>query len=185
MWSSGGLCSDSAPDLSPLIAASGAPRLPQLSKLCLPSHRVVYCADRFQLKLDRALTATRLQLIDSYSAQLTSLSVAVSSSLTIWIRLLLGRCRHLEQLCLTWAPLRHRRREPPLELQSEPEPADVNLSLPRLHRLEFVSLPLSNGSLLWLLSRCPELTVCSLSDLPYLTKTGADAPFRCCRKLNM
>ena len=179
------LRSGPALDLGPLMTASFAPRLPQLTKLHLGASGIRnrgpgHCNPR----LERAFTAACQQLVAAYSAQLTSLTVDVLSAWTLsaWLHLLFGYCRHLAVLGITRLG-QHVEAEPPLELQLEPEPAGGGLILAGLKKLRLERLPLSDGGLLSLLSRCPELEVCAIDGLEHVTVAGQEAAFRCCPKL--
>jgi hypothetical protein len=149
-------------DLSPLMTASGTPRLPHLTELSLPmlgSYTDVPC----QSELIQAFANASQQLtVTAYSAQLTSLSVTVVSSSTLgsWVRLLFLRCHHLRDLCIE--ATRRECTEQPVELQAEPEPTEDVRQLPSLRKLTLNNLPLTGASLLSLLSRCPELETCVL-----------------------
>ena len=183
-WSTVDLWSGPALDLSSLMTATGEPRLPPLTQLRLPTNRVLGNAgDCCAPEREQAFAAASQQLVAAYSAQLTSLCVAVSSapSLRSWLCLLLTRCRHLADLSIDVLDCGDLHAGPPLALQWEPEPAG-DVLLPGLKRLRLERLPLSEGGLLALLRCCPELEVCSLQDLPHVKQAGERA-LRCCPKL--
>jgi hypothetical protein len=178
------LRSGPALDLSPLTTASGAPCLPLLTTLLLPGYPTVYEGEsnqRQEPELEQAFTTASQQLIASYCAQLTSLSVTVVSapSINTWLCLLLDRCHHLHHLGIRSCGTRLWN-EPPLQLQLEPAGQQC---MDRLQGLELCALPLSDGSLLSLLSRCPELEICLVLSTRHLTKAGKQAAFRRCPKL--
>ena len=173
------LSSHRVPAVPALMTMSLAPRLPLLAKLRLPASRP---SSKFnglwQSKLMEAEDAASEQLVAAYSAQLTALAVTVLSWQDIgnWLHLLLSRCRQLHSLAVRGLITSD---EPPVELQSV---GDV-LPLVGLRRLELASLRVTDGSLLLLLSLCPELEHCQLTALPYVTDGGKEAAFRCCPKL--
>jgi hypothetical protein len=162
--------------------------LPHLSTLRLSVQRI-WCGndDRYDPDLEQAFAATCQQLVASYSAQLTRLSVAAvsASSLASWFRLLCTQCRRLETLTVgratVMAVLEH---EPPLELQLETPPSGHLLLLPELKHLKLGWLPLTDSSLLSVFSLCPELETLYLPCLRHVTEAGQEPAFRCCPKLS-
>ena len=169
-------------DFSPLMTESGAPRLPHLTVLSLPTTWDVTRSESWLPELEQACTTASQQLVAAYSAQLTWLDVPVlnAASVSSWLRLLFCRCDHLDDLCvMSWTmDWRH-----PVELHFEPaEPGEV-LTLPRLRTLTLANLPLTDGGLLSLLRRCPELEKCKLGNLRHATQAGKKAALRCCPKL--
>jgi hypothetical protein len=159
-----------------LLTAAGAARLPHLTRLHL---RACDSHNSHNSQMEQPYTAASQQLVAAYAAQLTVLSVAVMprSSVSAWLHLVFS-CQDLLQLSLRGCCMKD---APPLELQLEP--ADALLSLPRLKELQVESLPLTDGGLLWLLSRCPELEKCVCS-LPHVTQAGREAAFLGCPKLS-
>ena len=173
-------------DLSPLMTDSGAPRLPHLTKLTLftTTWEFFSCSDLWQPGLQQACTTASQQLVAAYCGQLTWLDVPVrsASSVSSWLRLLFCRCDLLEQLSISVERTEHWT-EQPQELLFEPAEAGDVLTLPRLRWLSLERLPLTNGGLLSVLSRCPELEYCSLFQLTHVTPAGQKAAWRCCPKL--
>ena len=168
--------SDSVPDFSALMTASGASRLKQLRQLSLSFGLPDQVT--FPHELEPAYTAACQQLVAAYSAQLTALDLSVhtGSSLGSWLRLLFSHCRQLASLDL-YGP--RMERAPPLTL-----PADAELpSLPSLRVLTFDYLSLTDGSLLSVLIRCPELRHCYLDNLRHVTEAGQERALRCCPRL--
>ena len=169
-------------DFSPLMTEAGAARLPHLTKLYLPTPWNVR-SNSWLPELKQACSAASQQLVAAYCAQLTSLQVDVLSeaSVSSWLRLLFCRCDHLDDLCVMSWTMEWRQ---PVELHFEPaEPGEV-LTLPRLRTLKLANLPLTDGGLLSLLRRCPELEKCKLVNLRHVTPAGMGAALRCCPKLN-
>ena len=178
------LCSGPALDFSPLLTASAAPRLPMLTKLAFP---ILWSTAPRRPELVQAFITASQQLVAAYSAQLTSLDISFVSggSINTWLRLLLGRCHLLTELQLEYVPAqRVRHYEPPLEaVELQSAPASTERVVSGLQRLRLQYLPLTDGSLLTLLSSCPQLNYCELNDLPHVTVAGKAAAFRCCPNL--
>ena len=168
-------------DLSCLMSASGAPRLPHLTELLLPDPSKIGDEwGRPDLEDTWLFSTTSLQLVAAYSAQLTSLSVTVliGSSIGDWLRIVCGRCCRLERLCILGCSLCG------ATLDEQPlQAARAIRLLPSLRYLYIRGLPMTDGSLLALLSHCPELTSCRLRMLQDVTKAGTEAAFRSCPKL--
>jgi hypothetical protein len=66
----------------------------------------------------------------------------------------------------------------------ETPPDEPLLQLPRLQHLKLGWLPLTDASLLSVLSRCPELETMDHFCLKHVSKAGLEAAFRCCPKLS-
>jgi hypothetical protein len=184
-WCSVNLGSGPALELSPLTPQTipAASPLPHLSQLSLPMQGILSdSVGPWQPDLEQAFTATSQQMVTAYSSQLTSLSVTVLrvSSLGAWLRLF-ASCHRLHTLCIARPILSRPQREAPWG-ELEPDSVPDELSLPGLGELTLRSLPLTDGSPLSLLRRCPELHSCWLDDLMYVTKAGKMAAFRCCPK---
>jgi hypothetical protein len=187
-WCTVDLCTGPSLDFSPLMAASCSQHgLLHLNKLRLPAWYIL-CGHGYPRtpELEQAFDAACQQLVTSYSAQLTSLSLTVISvsSLTPWFRLLLAHCGRLESLSVVRRRLETHEQDPPMEVQLETPPGGPLLVLTRLRYLRFVSMTLNDASLLSVLSRCPELESHSF-DLRQVTKAGQEAAFRCCPKLSL
>ena len=174
-----------ASELALLLTASGTPRLRQLTKLWLPKYSG-------SSRSDKRHTAASQQLVAAYSAQLTSLAVslATESSASSWLRLVFGRCRQLQyfgfqrkEISISQFRKGPRLDVEPLELRMRPERAAEVLLLPSLTELHLSNLPLTDESLLSVLSCCPELVTCPMDALDYVTEDGLSAAFRCCPKL--
>ena len=168
---------------SPLMSESGAPRLPHLTVLSLPTTWDVTRSESWLPEQEQACSTASRQLVAAYSAQLTSLRVPVLSEASVrsWLRFVFCRCDHLDDLCVMSWTLEWRH---PVELHFEPaEPGEV-LTLPRLRTLKLANLPLTDGGLLSLLSRCPSLEMCRLYQLTHVTPAGKAAALRCCPKLS-
>ena len=184
------LCSGPALDFSPLLTASAAPRLPMLTKLAFPiffGFPDLWSTALWRPELVQTFITASQQLVAAYSAQLTSLDITFVSggSINTWLRLLLGRCHLLTELQLEYVPAqRVRHYEPPLEaVELQSAPASTERVVSGLQRLRLQYLPLTDGSLLTLLSSCPQLNYCELNDLPHVTVAGKAAAFRCCPNL--
>ena len=186
MLSAVDLGSGPAWDFSSLMTESGAPRLPHLTKLSLPRTFHGSTSRPRQPGLEQACTTASQQLVAAYCAQLTSLYVSVPSaaSLSSWLRLLFGRCHRLDDLSIVADELAHDSTKQPQEPLFEPVEAGDALTLPRLYRLTLTGLPLTDGDLLSVLSRCPELELCMLRQLTLVTAAGREAALRCCPKFN-
>ena len=179
----GVLRSDPAWDFSPLMTKAGAPRLQHLTKLYLPAIWNDAASESRQPELKQACSTASQQLVAAYCAQLTWLHVNVLSeaSVSSWLRFVFCRCDHLDDLCVMSWTLEWRH---PVELLFEPaEPGEV-LTLPRLRTLKLANLPLTDGGLLSLLRRCPELEKCKLGNLGHVTQAGKEAALRCCPRVS-
>ena len=170
-------------DFSPLMTEAGAARLPHLTKLSLSTAWDGTSEYSWQPELEQACTAARQQLVAAYSAQLTSLHVEVLSAASVssWLHLLFSRCDRLDDLSVEAGLPRWTHH--PLELQLESAETGDALSLPNLKKLTMTRLPLTDGGLLSVLSRCPHLQRCSLVDFKHVTRAGEEAALRCCPKL--
>ena len=175
-WSIAGMYAAQTLDFSPLTTA---PRLPHLTKLSLPAPR----RPGLPWEQHQAFTAESQRLVSAYSAQLTSLAVTLPSlsCLIPWLRVL-SACHLLSELVIKGSMEWN---EPAVagQLTAELQSAGDALSLPSIRKLQLHRLPVTDGGLLWLLGRCPELETYSLLLLPLVTEAGQEAASRSCAKL--